>query len=137
MTRKRKVVRKAATSRTESRKRGERATPAAHGLAAVALAMREAARQDDGGQAEPGPSPRTPRGTPRGKKAKPATRLGKKGLVLYVEPEVTLALRQLALAHNTDVQTMGREALALLFARYERALPAVAPAVGRKTSSAA
>lgn len=55
--------------------------------------------------------------------AKPKSREGKKGLVLYVPPEVTLALRKLALEHNSDVQRMGWQALELLFAEYGAALP--------------
>ncbi|MFV0298064.1 MAG: ribbon-helix-helix domain-containing protein [Hyphomicrobiaceae bacterium] len=61
------------------------------------------------------------------KKPKPRTREGKKGLVLYVLPEVTVALRKLALEQGSDVQTLGREALELLFAAYKTPLPPVSP----------
>jgi hypothetical protein len=61
-------------------------------------------------------------------KPKPRTREGKKGLVLYVEPEITVAIRQLALAQGTDVQSLGREALTLLFATYGTPLPNAARA---------
>ncbi|MBL8564496.1 MAG: hypothetical protein JNM89_02125 [Hyphomicrobiaceae bacterium] len=58
------------------------------------------------------------------KPKKPKTREGKKGLVLYIEPEGVLALRRLALDNDSDVQRMGRRALELLFAEYGRAFPA-------------
>jgi hypothetical protein len=60
---------------------------------------------------------------PANPKPKPKTREGKKGLVLYVPPEVTLALRKLALENGSDVQRMGWRALELLFAAYGRPLP--------------
>lgn len=93
------------------------------GLAAASRAMGKAAR-DDAAAAE---RPKLLRGPNRtdtaASKPKPATRQGKKGLVLYVDPEVTLALRLLALEHKSDVQKMGRQALELLFAEYGKALP--------------
>lgn len=59
----------------------------------------------------------------RPKKPKAATREGKTGVVLYVWPEVAAALRRLAALHDTDVQTLGRQALVLLFAEYGETLP--------------
>lgn len=65
-------------------------------------------------------------------KPKPATRVGKKGLVLYVRPEITLALRKLALDNNCDVQRMGHRALELLFAEYGRSLPGAGAEASKK-----
>ncbi len=48
-------------------------------------------------------------------KPKPKTRRNKKGLVLYVDPGVTIALRRLALDTGISVQTLGMAALNLLF----------------------
>lgn len=59
-------------------------------------------------------------------KAKPKTRINKKGLVLYVEPEVTIALRRLALDTGSSVQALGAEALDLLFAKHGVATRATA-----------
>ena len=83
------------------------------GLAAAAAAMKEAARDED---------LHVPRRKSKAAK-KPKTRAGKKGLVLYVLPEVTVALRKLALENGSDVQSMGWRALELLFAEYKTALP--------------
>ena len=81
-------------------------------FAAATLAMGEA--QNDlvtQAKAEPATKP---------KKPKARTREGKKGLVLYLEPVMLLELRTLAARHGTDVQSLGLEALGLLFARYKR-----------------
>jgi hypothetical protein len=51
-------------------------------------------------------------------KPKPKTRRNKKGLVLYVDPAVTVALRRLALDTGTSVQSLGMTALNLLFAQH-------------------
>jgi hypothetical protein len=90
------------------------------GLAMASSAMGEAARGEEVEQAKTRPR--------RDKTAKrqPSTRVGKKGLVLYVRPEVSLALRKLALDNNSDVQRMGHRALELLFKEYGRTLPAAA-----------
>lgn len=109
MTRKKKAKPAPAAPRGSAKPRG---------LASASAAMREAAREET---AEELPS-RSRRG--RAKKPKPKTRAGKKGIVLYVQPEISLALRRLALDHNSDVQQMGRRALELLFAEYGRSLPA-------------
>ena len=91
------------------------AVPApARGLAAASAAMEEVARVEV-------VEPPKPKG--KAKKPKPKTRDGKKGLVLYVPPEVTLALRKLALQNDSDVQRMGWRALELLFAEYKAHLP--------------
>jgi hypothetical protein len=87
------------------------------GLARASAAMDEAAREEEAAQARSKPR------KDKAKKPKPSTRAGKKGLVLYVQPEVTLALRKLALDNNSDVQRMGRRALELLFASYGKSLP--------------
>jgi hypothetical protein len=94
-----------ATGRAQRRQRG---------LASASSAMGEAARDEDARQ----PRSRTGKGKPQ-----PSTRVGKKGLVLYVLPEITRALRKLAAENDTDVQSMGRRALELLFAEYGRPLP--------------
>ena len=57
------------------------------------------------------------------KKPKASTRVGKKGLVLYVDPEVTKALRRLAALNNTDQQTLGLRGLELLFQEHGLRLP--------------
>jgi hypothetical protein len=48
-------------------------------------------------------------------KPKPKTRRDKKGLVLYVDPAVTVALRRLSLDTGASVQDLGMIALNLLF----------------------
>lgn len=56
-------------------------------------------------------------------KPKPRTREGKKGLVIYVDPEVTVALRKLAANHDTDQQTLALKGLELLFKEYGMTMP--------------
>jgi hypothetical protein len=51
-------------------------------------------------------------------KPAPSTRRNKKGLVLYVDPAVTVALRRLALDRGTSVQALGLAALEMLFAAH-------------------
>lgn len=51
-------------------------------------------------------------------KPKPKTRQGKRGLVLYVDPKVTVALRKLALDEGKSVQQLGMDALTLLFEQH-------------------
>jgi hypothetical protein len=51
-------------------------------------------------------------------KAKPRTRRDKKGLVLYVDPRVTVALRRLSLDTGASVQELGMDALNLLFEQH-------------------
>lgn len=53
-------------------------------------------------------------------KPKPKTRRNKKGLVLYVDPAVTVALRRLSLDTGVSVQTLGMAALNLLFRQHGR-----------------
>jgi hypothetical protein len=97
-------------------KSSKRASPPAlvGGLASASAAMGAAARAV---VVEP------PRSARKAKAAKPKTRDGKKGIVLYVPPDVPLALRKLALAHGSDVQRMGWRALELLFEEYKTPLP--------------
>jgi hypothetical protein len=52
------------------------------------------------------------------RKPKPKTRRNKKGLVLYVEPAVTVALRRLSLDTGASVQALGMMALNLLFSEH-------------------
>jgi hypothetical protein len=56
----------------------------------------------------------------RPKTAKPRTRQDKKGLVLYVDPAVTVALRRLSLDTGVSVQALGMAALNLLFQQHDR-----------------
>lgn len=86
------------------------------GLASASVAMGEAAAEEEARH----PKAKSAKSKPK----KPKTREGKKGLVLYIEPEGVLALRRLALDNDSDVQRMGRRALELLFAEYGRAFPA-------------
>lgn len=67
----------------------------------------------------------------QGKRAKPRTRQDKKGHVVYVAPEVTKALKRLALDHDTTVNELGRIALSLLFTHYGLERPFDLPAVDR------
>lgn len=60
-------------------------------------------------------------------KPKAASRRNKKGLVLYVDPAVTIELRRLALDTGQSVQALGMAALNMLFERHERATFPVAP----------
>lgn len=58
--------------------------------------------------------------TPKAKrKGPPASRKNKKGLVLYVDPAVPVALRRLALDTGKSVQELGMEALNGLFRRHD------------------
>ena len=100
------------------------------GLATASSAMGEAARQEEAQQAKS-----RPRKAKAAKAAKPqpSTRVGKKGLVLYVKPEITLALRKLALDNNSNVQRMGHRALELLFAEYGKPLPGAGAEASKKT----
>ncbi len=86
------------------------------GLASASVAMGEAAAEEEARH----PKAKAVKSKPK----KPKTREGKKGLVLYIEPDGVLALRRLALDNDSDVQRMGRRALELLFAEYGRAFPA-------------
>jgi hypothetical protein len=56
---------------------------------------------------------------------KPArTRVGRKGIVIYVDPEVATALHRLAAAfENGTVQRLGEHAFRLLFAKYREPWP--------------
>lgn len=86
------------------RKRGKVASTAADGpLTRVAAALNDQVTNDS---------------TAKPQKPRPATRRNKKGLVLYVDPEVSLALRRLALDTGETVQSLGLRALALLFERH-------------------
>lgn len=101
--------------------------------------IRAAARR----QAAPPPAPtqvvpRSPAGAPGGRltkmsakvnnevsrakgksaRATPRTRRDKKGLVLYVDPGVTVALRRLSLDTGASVQELGLDALNLLFKQH-------------------
>lgn len=98
-------------------KRGRKPPP----LAAVALARGEMIAAE-AASAMTAPAPRG-KGT-KAQKPKPATRAGRKGLVLYVKPEVLHSLRRLALDAGSDTQKLGHEALALLFQKYDILLPA-------------
>ena len=54
----------------------------------------------------------------------PATRVGRKGIVIYVEPEVAAAIHRLAGAfENGTVQALGEQAFKLLFAKYREPWP--------------
>jgi hypothetical protein len=56
---------------------------------------------------------------------KPArTRVGRKGIVIYVKPEVAAAIHRLAAAfENGTVQALGEHAFRLLFAKYREPWP--------------
>jgi hypothetical protein len=56
---------------------------------------------------------------------KPArTRVGRKGIVIYVDPEVAVAIHRLAAAfENGTVQALGEHAFRLLFAKYREPWP--------------
>ncbi len=88
------------------------------GLAASAAAINEVISETGAG------SPRPSRGASRPQtKPKAKTREGKKGLVIYVDPEVTKALRKLAANNDTDQQTLALRGLELLFEEFGMALP--------------
>ena len=54
----------------------------------------------------------------------PATRVGRKGIVIYVDPEVAAAIHRLAAAfENGTVQALGEQAFKLLFAKYREPWP--------------
>lgn len=109
--------------RKERSTRGEPRATKPRGLASASQAMGEAAIVESAPLAIAVPPAKPPKQAAKPKAKKPKTREGKKGLVLYVEPEWVLALRRLALDLDSDVQRMGRRALELLFAEHGRALP--------------
>jgi hypothetical protein len=54
----------------------------------------------------------------------PSTRVGRKGIVIYVDPEVAAAMHRLAAAfENGTVQALGEHAFRLLFAKYREPWP--------------
>ena len=63
---------------------------------------------------------------------KVSTREGKRGLVLYVAPEMLKDIRKLAIENDMDVQGIGRRAIELLYEAYNRPMPGTAkPAVSK------
>jgi len=58
----------------------------------------------------------------RGRKP-PATRAGRKGIVIYVEPDVADAIRRLAAEFNTTVQALGTTAFELLLDKFGEPRP--------------
>ena len=88
------------------------------GLAASAAAINEVISEV--GNALPGKPVRASRSQA---KPKAKTREGKKGLVIYVDPELTRALRKLAANHDTDQQTLALRGLELLFEEFGMTLP--------------
>ncbi len=103
------------TSRSTSQPRAGRRKAAQLGDMAVAI---NGAITDEQGVAVP-----AVKAAGEVKKPKASTRVGKKGLVLYVDPEVTKALRRLAALNNTDQQTLGLRGLELLFKEHGMRLP--------------
>jgi len=73
----------------------------------------------------------TSAGSEKARKAKPSTRLNKKGLVIYVPADVTKGLRRLAIDRDTTVQELGLLALSLLFEHCGLEAPAGLPALAR------
>jgi len=58
------------------------------------------------------------------KRNPPATRTGRKGIVIYVDQEVAVAIHRLASAfNNATVQALGEQAFKLLFAKYREPWP--------------
>ena len=57
-------------------------------------------------------------GSTRGGRGVPS-RQGKKGVLLHVDPKVAKRLKMLAAEHDTSINALGMEALALLFERYD------------------
>jgi len=57
------------------------------------------------------------------KRKPPATRAGRKGIVIYVEPEVAAAFRRLASDLGTTVQALGATALDLAFDKFGEPRP--------------
>src|SRR5262245_56476235 len=65
----------------------------------------------------------------KSRRPKPSTRVNKKGLVIYVAPDVTKVLRRLAIDRDTSVQDLGLLAISLLFEHCRVELPAGLPAI--------
>lgn len=59
----------------------------------------------------------------RGGRKPPATRAGRKGIVIYVEPDMADAIRRLAAEFNTTVQALGVTAFELLFDKFGEPRP--------------
>jgi hypothetical protein len=58
------------------------------------------------------------------KRNPPATREGRKGIVIYLEPEVVDAIKRLAVAlDNATLQVLGEHAFKLLFRKYREPWP--------------
>lgn len=60
------------------------------------------------------PTPQTGASTRAGITGRPASRRGKKGVLIYVEPDMARALKRMALEHDTTLQALGYAALATL-----------------------
>ena len=56
------------------------------------------------------------RSTPSAATATRATRIGKKGMLLYIDPALSRRLKHLAVDENKTLQQLGVEALELLLA---------------------
>jgi hypothetical protein len=54
----------------------------------------------------------------------PATRTGRKGIVIYVEQDVAAAIRRLAADYDTTVQALGETAFKYLFEKLGEPSPA-------------
>jgi hypothetical protein len=54
----------------------------------------------------------------------PTTRTGRKGIVIYVEPDVAAAIRRLAADYDTTVQALGETAFKYLFEKLGEPSPA-------------
>jgi hypothetical protein len=59
----------------------------------------------------------------RGGRKPPATRAGRKGIVIYVDPDVADAIRRLAGEFNTTVQALGTTAFELLLDKFGEPRP--------------
>jgi hypothetical protein len=90
------------------------------GLASPAVSINEVISEASAGPSRASPDASQPQSKP---KPRAKTREGKKGLVIYVDPEVTKALRKLAANHDTDQQTLALRGLELLFEEFGMALP--------------
>ncbi len=102
------MERKAQPSKTPTARKAKpaRAAKAASSFAAVADAINDQKAREAATPA-------------RRARPQPRTRQNKKGLVLYVDPAVTVQLRRLALDTGSSVQELGLEALNALFRRYK------------------
>ena len=79
-----------------------------------------AAAVSEAGQPPASPAETTRAPAPAATTGRPASRHGKKGVLIYVEPDMARALKRLALERDTTLQALGHAALEALLQEVPR-----------------